>query len=92
MDALSYDMEWPCVSKYLDGEVVLPVVRERLVELAVLFLRDVVRVACPDRLRLVQLLILRVHTHQHDNQSINQHENCRVPLYDTSRSANSSQW
>ena len=78
-------MEWPCVSKYLDSEVVLPVVSERLVELAVLFLRDVVRVACPDRLRLVQLLILRVHTHQRDNQSINQREICRAPLYDTSQ-------
>lgn len=43
----------------LDSEVVFPVVGKRLVELAVLFLRDVVWVTCPDRLRLVQLLVLR---------------------------------
>lgn len=38
--------------------MVLPVIGQRLVELAILFLRDVVRVACPDWLRFVQLLIL----------------------------------
>ena len=42
----------------LDSEVVLPVVGQRLVELAVFLLGDVVGVAGPDRLRLVQLLIL----------------------------------
>jgi len=42
----------------LDGEVVLPVVGERLVERAVLFLGDVVGVAGPDRLGLVELLKL----------------------------------
>ena len=40
----------------LDGEVVLPVVGERLVEGAVLVLGDVGGVARPDRLRLVELL------------------------------------
>jgi hypothetical protein len=42
----------------LDGEVVLPVVRERLVERAVLLGRDVVRVARPDRLGLVEDVVL----------------------------------
>ena len=41
----------------LDGEVVLPVVGERLVEGAVLLLRDVRGVARPDRLGLVELLV-----------------------------------
>uniref|UniRef100_A0A2M4A0C1 Uncharacterized protein n=1 Tax=Anopheles triannulatus TaxID=58253 RepID=A0A2M4A0C1_9DIPT len=45
--------------------MVLPVVGQRLVELAVLFLRDIVSVARPDRLRLVQFLVLGVlHLHR----------------------------
>jgi hypothetical protein len=42
----------------LDSEVVLPVVRQALVERAVLFRSDIIRVTSPDRLRLVQLLVL----------------------------------
>ncbi len=38
--------------------MVFPVVRERLVELGVLLVADVIRVARPDRLLLVQLLVL----------------------------------
>ena len=41
----------------LDGEVVLPVVGERLVEGAVLLLRNVGGVARPDGLGLVELLV-----------------------------------
>ena len=41
----------------LDGEVVLPVVGERLVEGAVLILGDVGGVARPDGLGLVELLV-----------------------------------
>ena len=40
----------------LDGEVVLPVVGQALVERRILLLGDVLRVARPDRLRLVELL------------------------------------
>ena len=41
----------------LDGQVVLPVVGERLVEGTVLLLGDITRVTCPNRLRLVELFI-----------------------------------
>ena len=40
----------------LDGEVILPVVGQALVERRILLLGDVLRVARPDRLRLVELL------------------------------------
>ncbi|EZA50090.1 hypothetical protein X777_11533 [Ooceraea biroi] len=40
--------------------MILPVVGQALVELAVLLLRDIVRIPRPDRFRLVQLLVLRV--------------------------------
>ena len=43
----------------LDGEMVLPVVGERLVELAVFLIRDVVGGPSPDRLGLVQLLVCK---------------------------------
>ena len=42
----------------LDGKVVLPVVRQTLVEGGVLLLSNLLRIARPDRLRLVQLLVL----------------------------------
>ncbi len=42
----------------LHGEVVLPVVRQALVERGVLLLSDLLRVARPDRLGLVELLVL----------------------------------
>jgi len=45
----------------LDGEVVLPVVCEALVELRLLLLGDVGGLALPDGLVLVDLLVLVVH-------------------------------
>ena len=44
----------------LDGKVVLPVVRQALVEGGVLLLGDVLRVARPDGLGLVELLVLNL--------------------------------
>ena len=44
----------------LDREVFFPVVCQGLVKLAVLLLRNVVRVASPDGLGLVQLLVFGV--------------------------------
>merc|ERR1712072_1208030 len=44
----------------LDGQVVLPVIGERLVEGTVLLLADVLRVTCPDGLGLVELLFLNL--------------------------------
>ena len=41
----------------LDGKVVFPTIRERLVERAVLLLDDVTRAASPDWLCLVQFLV-----------------------------------
>jgi len=41
----------------LDSKVVLPVVSKRLVKGAILLLCDVARVTCPDRLRLIELLV-----------------------------------
>ena len=41
----------------LNSEVLLPVVRHRLVERCVLLLADLLRVARPKRLRLVKLLV-----------------------------------
>ena len=48
------------MSTNLDSEMILPVVGERLVELSVLVLRDVVRITRPQRLRLVQLLLVSI--------------------------------
>ena len=42
----------------LDGEVLLPVIGQALVEGGVLLLGDLIRVTRPDRLRLVELLVL----------------------------------
>ena len=42
----------------LDGEVVLPVVSQALVESGILLLGDLGGVASPDGLRLVELLVL----------------------------------
>lgn len=41
----------------LDSKVVLPVVGERLVEGTILLLRDLARITCPDRFRLVELFV-----------------------------------
>ncbi len=51
------ELELALDGEVLDGEVLLPVVGEALVKLAVLLLGDVVRVAGPDGLRLVELLV-----------------------------------
>ena len=52
------ELELTFDGEVLDGKVVLPVVRQALVEGGVLLLGDVLRVARPDGLCLVQLLIL----------------------------------
>jgi hypothetical protein len=44
----------------LDGQVILPVVGQRLVELSILLIADIVRGPGPDGLGLVQLLVLCV--------------------------------
>ena len=50
---------------YLDSKVIFPVVGKRLVELAILLFRDIIWVTCPDRLCLVQFLVL----HETNQQS-----------------------
>ena len=52
------ELELTLDGEVLDGEVVLPVVGERLVEGAVLLGRDVLRVARPQGLGLVELDLL----------------------------------
>eukprot|EP01137_Pigoraptor_chileana_P011499 Opistho-2@62467 len=52
------ELELTLDRKVLHGEMVLPVVRERLVERRILLRRNLIRVACPDGLRLVELLKL----------------------------------
>ena len=56
----SAELELTFNGKVLDGQMVLPVVGQRLVELSVLVLADIVGVASPDGLGLVQLLVDRV--------------------------------
>lgn len=46
--------------KVLDSEMVFPVIGQALVKRRILLLRDVLRVASPDGLRLVQLLVGRL--------------------------------
>jgi len=46
------------MTEYLNSKVIFPVVRQRLVELAILFFWYVVGVSCPDWFRLVQFFIL----------------------------------
>ncbi len=45
---------------YLDSQVILPVIGQRLVELSILFLRYIIWVACPYWLGLVQLFLISV--------------------------------
>ena len=52
----SLELELTFDGEVLDSEVVLPVVGQALVERGILLLGDVLRVARPDRLRLVELL------------------------------------
>jgi len=54
------ELELALDREVLDGQVLLPVVGEGLVELAVLLLADVVGVAGPDGLRLVKLFVFCV--------------------------------
>jgi hypothetical protein len=54
----SLELKLALDGEVLDGKVVLPVVGERLVERAVLLRGDVARVASPDRLGLVEDVVL----------------------------------
>ena len=54
----SLELELTLDREVLDSKVLLPVVRQALVERSVLLRRDILRIARPDGLRLVQLLIL----------------------------------
>lgn len=49
---------WPIT--HLDSQVVLPVIGEAFVKLSILLLGDVIRVAGPNRLGLVQLLLINI--------------------------------
>ena len=51
------ELELTLNGEVLDGQVLLPVVRQALVEGGVLLLGDLLRVARPDGLRLVELLV-----------------------------------
>ena len=57
----SAELELSFDAEVLYGEVILPVVAERLVELTVLVSGDVVSFASPQRLGLVQLFLFYVH-------------------------------
>ena len=54
----SLELKLTLDGEVLDCKVILPVIREGLVEGSILLRSDVVRVASPDRLRLVELLVL----------------------------------
>jgi len=54
------ELELAFNGEVLDSQVLLPIIGQRLVELSVLLLGDVVRVSGPDGLGLVQLLIFSV--------------------------------
>ena len=54
----SLELELTLNGEVLDGEVLLPVVRQALVEGGVLLLGDLLGVARPDGLSLVELLVL----------------------------------
>ena len=54
----SLELELTLNGEVLDGEVVLPIVGQALVERSVLLLGDLRGVARPDGLRLVELLVL----------------------------------
>ncbi len=56
----SLEFELTLDRKVLDSEMVFPVVRQALVKRRILLLRDILRVASPDRLRLVELLVGRL--------------------------------
>lgn len=51
------ELELALNGEVLDSEVLLPIVRQALVERTVLLLRDVAGVASPDRLGLVELFV-----------------------------------
>jgi len=53
----SFELELTLDGEMLDGEMVFPVVGQALVEGAVLFRCDVIRIASPNRLRLVEFLV-----------------------------------
>ena len=56
----SLELKLTLNGEVLDSKVVLPVVRQALVEVGVLLLGDVLRVARPDGLGLVELLVLNL--------------------------------